>query len=56
LTEELKAECYIGFSKLLKEEMKLFEIKDSMVFELRANSLNRRKNPSMQTDVVVDTK
>lgn len=43
---ELKAECYIGFSKLLKEEMRTFDMKDSVVFELRINSLNKRKTPS----------
>ena len=39
MNEELKAECYIGFSKFLKEEMKTFDMKDSMVFDVRVNSI-----------------
>ncbi len=35
---------------MLKEEMRTFDMKDSVVFELRINSLNKRKNPSMEID------
>jgi hypothetical protein len=30
---ELIAECYIGFAKLLDEEMRAFDIKDSALFD-----------------------
>lgn len=50
----MTAECYIGFSKLLKEEMKAFEMKDSVIFEMRVDSLNKRKNPSGQYDNVAN--
>lgn len=43
MSEELKAECYIGFSKFLKQEMKTFDMKDSMVYDLRINSLQKKK-------------
>ena len=33
--QELKAECYIGFQKLLNEELKAFDIKDSIMMELK---------------------
>lgn len=38
VTEELKAECYIGFSKLLNEELKTFDLKDAVIFDLRSPS------------------
>ena len=44
MNEELKAECYIGFSKFLKQEMKTFDMKDSMVFEMRVNSMQKKKH------------
>ncbi len=44
MNEEMKAECYIGFAKLLKEELKTFEMKDSAIFDMRVNSLSRNKN------------
>lgn len=42
-SEELKAECYIGFQKLLKDELRTFELKDSIMIEAKVNSLNQRK-------------
>lgn len=33
--EELKAECYIGFQKLLNEELRAFDIKDSFIMEAK---------------------
>jgi hypothetical protein len=37
---ELIGECYIGFQKLLNEELKAFDIKDSMFFDtLKVGSL-----------------
>jgi hypothetical protein len=43
---ELIAECYIGFTKLLNDEMKAFDIKDQMIFDtLKVNSLTNNKNP-----------
>jgi hypothetical protein len=43
---ELISECYIGFAKLLNEEMKAFDIKDSALFDtLKIASFNNR-NPS----------
>lgn len=38
---ELIAECYIGFIKLLNDEMKAFDIKDSVIFDtMKVNSIN----------------
>jgi len=34
------SECYIGFAKLLNEEMRAFDLKDSMIFDtMRINSI-----------------
>ncbi len=33
LKAEVIAECYIGFQKLLNEELKAFDLKDSMFFD-----------------------
>jgi hypothetical protein len=37
ITEELKAECYIGFQKLLNDELKAFDSKDSYIFDMKLN-------------------
>jgi hypothetical protein len=34
---ELKGECYIGFQKLLNDELKAFDIKDSYIFDMKLN-------------------
>lgn len=34
---ELKAECYIGFQKLLNEELRAFDLKDAVIFDLKLN-------------------
>lgn len=41
LKSELIGECYIGFQKLLNEELKAFDIKDSIFFDtLKVASLS----------------
>ena len=39
--EEMKGECYIGFQKLLNDELKAFDIKDTYIFDMK---LNQSKN------------
>lgn len=36
-TDELKAECYIGFLKLLNDELKAFDSKDSYIHDMKLN-------------------
>lgn len=43
---ELMAECYIGFAKLLNEEMRAFDMKDSMIFDTLKVSSFTKGNPS----------
>ncbi|CDW81936.1 duf1765 domain containing protein [Stylonychia lemnae] len=46
-SSELMSECYIGFAKLLNEEMRAFDLKDSMIFDtMRINSLGGKNNGS----------
>ena len=37
--EELKAECYIGFSKVLNEELRTFDLKDQAIFDNKASNV-----------------
>ena len=47
ISVELIAECYIGFTKLLNDEMKAFDMKDSMIFDtLKVGSFNNKGNPN----------
>lgn len=42
---ELIAECYIGFAKLLNEEMRAFDLKDNALFDtMKVASLNKSGN------------
>jgi len=53
VNEDLRGECYIGFAKVLKEELQTFEMKDSAVFEQKIHRLSSRKNnASQQLDVL----
>lgn len=47
MTVDLIAECYIGFTKLLNDEMRAFDMKDSMIFDtLKVASLTKNGNAS----------
>mmetsp|Transcript_3420 Transcript_3420/g.2399 ORF Transcript_3420/g.2399 Transcript_3420/m.2399 type:complete len:177 (+) Transcript_3420:25-555(+) len=40
LNEDVRGECFIGFAKLLKEELHTFELKDRAAFDKKANQLS----------------
>ena len=40
------AECYIGFAKLLNEEMRAFDLKDSAIFDTLKVASFSKDNPS----------
>jgi len=46
LNAELIAECYIGFAKLLNDEMKAFDLKDSALFDTLKIASFTKNNPS----------
>jgi hypothetical protein len=40
LSQLLRAECYIGFSRLLKDEMSNMDRKDSFIFESQSKGFD----------------
>ena len=51
------AECYIGFSKLLNEELKAFDLKDSVFFDtLKVGSLSQRALSSLNAKTTLEIK
>ena len=41
--QELKGECYIGFQKMLNEELRAFDYKDSFIFEMKLSESKGNK-------------
>lgn len=44
----MRAECYIGFQKLLNEELKMFDMKDSIILHRKLSVSGNNNNNASQ--------